>query len=94
MAIDQVHGARKVGRYALLSLMAIIVIFPIYMMVVGSLKPGNKVLVNPLLPTDFTTSTLREAWSSGHLGRALWNSTVVSTTCSVAASDARSPSMR
>ncbi len=66
------------GRYALLTVMAIIVIFPIYMMVVGSLKPGNKVLVNPLLPTNFTTSTLREAWSSGHLGRALWNSTVVS----------------
>ena len=79
MAIDQVRGARKVGRYALLTVMAIIVIFPIYMMVVGSLKPGNKVLVNPLLPTNITTSTLREAWSSGHLGRALWNSTVVST---------------
>ncbi len=67
----------------LLTLMAIIVIFPIYMMVVGSLKPGNKVLVNPLLPTNFTTSTLREAWSSGHLGRALWNSTVVSTIITV-----------
>ncbi len=83
MAIDQVHGIRKVGRYTLLTVLAVIVIFPIYMMVVGSLKPGNKVLVNPLLPTDFTTSTLREAWRSGGLGRALWNSTLVSTIITV-----------
>ncbi len=79
MAIDQVRGARKVGRYALLTVLAVVVIFPIYMMVVGSLKPGNKVLVNPLLPTNFTTKTLSEAWRSGHLGRALWNSALVST---------------
>ncbi len=84
MAIDQVYGARKVGRYALLTFMAVIVIFPIYMMVVGSLKPGNKVLVNPLLPTDFTTATLSEAWRSGHLGRALWNSAYVSVLITVA----------
>jgi sn-glycerol 3-phosphate transport system permease protein len=83
MAIDQVHGIRKVGRYTLLTVLAAIVIFPIYMMVVGSLKPGNKVLVNPLLPTDFTTSTLREAWRSGGLGRALWNSALVSTIITV-----------
>ncbi|MEI7619618.1 MAG: carbohydrate ABC transporter permease [Actinomycetota bacterium] len=84
MAIDQVYGARKVGRYVLLTFMAVVVIFPIYMMVVGSLKPGNKVLVNPLLPTDFTTATLSEAWRSGHLGRALWNSAYVSVLITVA----------
>ncbi len=84
MAIDQVRGVRKVGRYTLLTLLAVIVVFPIYMMVVGSLKPGNKVLVNPLLPTDFTTDTLREAWRSGSLGRALWNSALVSTVITLA----------
>jgi sn-glycerol 3-phosphate transport system permease protein len=84
MAIDQVYGARKVGRYVLLTFMAVVVVFPIYMMVVGSLKPGNKVLVNPLLPTDFTTATLSEAWRSGHLGRALWNSAYVSVLITVA----------
>lgn len=84
MAIDQVYGARKVGRYALLTFMAVIVMFPIYMMVVGALKPGNKVLVNPLLPTDFTTATLTEAWRSGHLGRALWNSAYVSVLITLA----------
>jgi len=84
MAIDQVYGARKVGRYLLLTFMAFIVIFPIYMMVVGALKPGNKVLVNPLLPTDFTTGTLTEAWRTGHLGRALWNSAYVSVLITLA----------
>ena len=84
MAIDQVYGARKVGRYLLLTFMAFVVIFPIYMMVVGALKPGNKVLVNPLLPTDFTTGTLTEAWRTGHLGRALWNSAYVSVLITLA----------
>ena len=84
MAIDQVYGARKVGRYVLLTFMAVIVIFPIYMMVVGALKPGNKVLVNPLLPTNFTTGTLTEAWRTGHLGRALWNSAYVSVLITLA----------
>ena len=84
MAIDQVHGVRKLGRYTLLFVMAAIVIFPIYMMVVGALKPGSKVLLNPLLPTDFTTATLRQAWRSGHLGRALLNSTVVSVIITLA----------
>jgi sn-glycerol 3-phosphate transport system permease protein len=84
MAIDQVYGARKVGRYLLLTFMAFIVIFPIYMMVVGALKPGNKVLVNPLLPTDFTIGTLTEAWRTGHLGRALWNSAYVSVLITLA----------
>ena len=84
MAIDQVYGARKVGRYLLLTFMAFIVIFPIYMMVVGVLKPGNKVLVNPLLPTDFTTGTLTEAWRAGHLGRALWNSAYVAVLITLA----------
>ena len=84
MAIDQVHGVRKAGRYTLLFFMAAIVVFPIYMMVVGALKPGSKVLLHPLLPTDFTTETLRQAWRSGHLGRALLNSTVVSVVITAA----------
>ena len=72
-AIDQIKGARRVGRYVLLTVMAVIVLFPIYVMVVGALKPGDKVLDQPLLPSNFTFDTLRDAWNSGHLGRALIN---------------------
>lgn len=58
---------------------AALVLFPIYVMVVGALKPGNKVLQDPLLPTSVTTDTLRDAWRDGKLGRALINSAVVAT---------------
>ena len=46
-------------------------LFPIYVMVIGSLKPGNKLLEHPLLPTSLTLDTLREAWRDGNLGRAM-----------------------
>ncbi len=77
-AIDRVAGGwRKVGRYLLLFFVAFIVLFPIYVAVVAALKPGNKVLDNPLVPGPVTLDVLREAWTEGRLGRYLWNSTVV-----------------
>jgi sn-glycerol 3-phosphate transport system permease protein len=75
---------RTIGRYALLVLTAVVVLFPIWVMLVASLKPGNKVLQNPLLPSDLTGDTLRQAWTDGRLGRALVNSTVVSLLVMVA----------
>ncbi|MCU1394790.1 MAG: putative transporter permease protein [Ilumatobacteraceae bacterium] len=84
MAIDQVHGGRKVGRYVLLVVMAAVVLFPIYVIVIAALKPGNKVLDHPLLPGNFTWSTISHAWSSGRLGRALVNSTVVAVVVTIA----------
>jgi sn-glycerol 3-phosphate transport system permease protein len=78
MAIDRTRGWRKVGRYVLLGFMAAIVLFPIYVMVLGAFKPGDKLLVHPLLPQDLTLDTIRTAWTNGHLGRALVNSTIVS----------------
>jgi len=71
-------------RYALLTAVAIIVLFPIWVMLVGALKPGNKVLQHPLLPTSPTLGALRDAWSEGNLGRALWNSAVVAVIVAVA----------
>ncbi len=71
------RGPRLVARYALLTAIAVVVLFPIYVMVIGAFKPGNKVLQHPLLPSSFTLDTLREAWRDGKLGRALVNSTVV-----------------
>lgn len=71
------RGWRLAARYALLVAVAVVVLFPIYVMVIGALKPGNKVLQDPLLPTSVTADTLRQAWTDGNLGRALINSTVV-----------------
>lgn len=78
------RGWRRWARYALLVIVAAVVLFPIYVMVIGSLKPGNKLLEHPLLPTSLTLDTLRDAWRDGNLGRALWNSTVVAIIVTVA----------
>jgi sn-glycerol 3-phosphate transport system permease protein len=78
MAISGTNrGWRLIVRYGLLAFVAVLVMFPIYVMVVGAFKPGNKVLQHPLLPTSITLDTLRQAWHDGKLGRALVNSTIV-----------------
>jgi len=84
MAIDSVAGGwRKVGRYTLLLVVSFIVLFPIYTMLIAALKPGNKVLVRPLIPDSFDLSVLRDAWKEGHLGRDLFNSSVVAVVVTV-----------
>jgi len=83
-AFDEPTGLRKVGRYSLLALITFIVVFPIYTTVVASLKPGDEVLANPLLPTAFTLDVLVDAWNEGRLGRYLFNSFVVAVLVTVA----------
>jgi len=77
-------GWRAVGRYALLVVVAVVVLFPVYTTVVAALKPGNKVLVHPLRPESFTLDVLRDAWTEGNLGRFLLNSLIVATVVTVA----------
>ena len=59
------HGARKVGRYALLIFVAFLVLFPIYATLMQALKSGPDAIDHPrsLLPIDFTLDTLRAAWT-------------------------------
>ena len=83
-SFDEPTGIRRVGRYALLLLITFIVVFPVYTTVVASLKPGDEVLVNPLLPTAFTFDVLVDAWNEGRLGRYLFNSFVVAAVVTVA----------
>ena len=81
---DTPRGLRAVGRYALLLLVSVIVLFPIYTTLVAALKPGNKVLVNPLVPSDFTLDIFRAAWNEGHLDRYMVNSIIVAVIVTVA----------
>lgn len=85
MAADTVRGARKVGRYTLLVLLAFVVLFPIYAVVLQALKTGPDSLDHPrsLLPVDLTLSTIRAAWDQGDLGRLLLNSAFVSVMVTV-----------
>ena len=71
------RASRLAGRYALLALVAFVVLFPVYTTVIGALKPAGKVLQHPLLPDAFTLDVLRDAWTEGRLGRYLLNSFVV-----------------
>ena len=77
-------GWRLIGRYGLLIVVSVIVLFRIYTTVVASLKPGNRVLVHPLVPESLTLQVFREAWTEGHLNRYMVNSIVVAVIVTVA----------
>lgn len=82
-SFDQPTGVRRVGRYMLLGIVAFVVLFPVYTTVIASLKPGDKVLENPLVPDAFTLEVLADAWSTGRLGRYLLNSLIVAVVITV-----------
>jgi sn-glycerol 3-phosphate transport system permease protein len=78
--LGRAGGARKVGRYALLVVVAAIVVAPIWATLMQSLKTGPDALDHPrsLLPVDLTLSTMRKAWDLGDLGTLMRNSIVMS----------------
>jgi len=80
MAVDRSRGAALVGRYTLLTVISVIVLFPIWAVLMQALKSGPDALDHPrsLLPVDLTLDTIRAAWDEGDLGRLLLNSLFVS----------------
>ncbi len=85
MSARSARRARLVGRYVVLVVVAVLVVFPIWATLMGALKPGAELLDYPrsLLPVDLTLDTIREAWRTGHLGRYLLNSAIVSIAITV-----------
>ena len=69
----------KVGRYALLTVLGIIVIFPIYITVVSSLLTPAQITSQPpkFFPTNPQWSSYSDAWNAGHMGTYLTNSFIV-----------------
>jgi sn-glycerol 3-phosphate transport system permease protein len=84
-ATEVLHGARKIGRYALLVLVAFLVLFPIYATLMQALKSGPNAIDHPksLLPINFTLDTIRAAWRIGDLGRLLVNSLFVAVVVTI-----------
>ena len=72
---------RKFGQYLLLSILAFIVIFPIYITVVNSLLRAEDITSRPptLFPLHPVWSSYSRAWSDGNLGLYLKNSFIVTT---------------
>ncbi len=81
---DEPTGIRKFGRYLLLVVIAVVVLFPIYTTVLYAISPGERVLNRELLPREFTVQPLQDAWTEGRLGRYLWNSFAVASIVTVA----------
>jgi sn-glycerol 3-phosphate transport system permease protein len=76
------HGwlvVKKVGWYALLSVLAIIVLFPLYITVVNSLLTPTEITRQPpkFFPTNPQWSTYSTAWDAGHMSTYLRNSFIV-----------------
>jgi sn-glycerol 3-phosphate transport system permease protein len=69
----------KVLRYLLLTVLAFIVIFPLYMTVVNSLLTPRQIAARPptFFPTDPQWDSYSEAWNSGDMSRYLVNSAIV-----------------
>jgi sn-glycerol 3-phosphate transport system permease protein len=70
---------RRVLRYTLLTLLAVIVIFPIYITVVNSLLSPQEITSRPptLFPTSPDWSAYSDAWNAGHMSEYLVNSAIV-----------------
>ena len=81
---DEPTGLRRVGRYALLLVIAVIVLFPVYATVLAAFTPSDRVLANRLLPGELTLSVMSKAWTEGRLGRYLFNSTAVALVVTLA----------
>jgi sn-glycerol 3-phosphate transport system permease protein len=73
------HVLKLVGRYALLTFLAAVVLFPIYITVVSSLLTPQQIGKQPptLFPTHPQFSSYSDAWGGGHLGTYLKNSFIV-----------------
>jgi sn-glycerol 3-phosphate transport system permease protein len=72
---------RLIGRYVLLSVLALVVLFPIYITIVNSLLPARQIAAQPpkFFPSQPVWSSYEKAWVGGHFARYLLNSAVVTT---------------
>ena len=67
------------GRYTMLTVLAAIVIFPLYITIVNSLLTPGQIAARPpkFFPFDPQWDTYSRAWDAGHMSRYLVNSALV-----------------
>ena len=72
---------RRAGTYAALTIGAIVVLAPIYFTIVNSLLPFDQLAHQPppLFPTNPQWHDYAQAWTSGHLGRYMATSAIMTT---------------
>lgn len=83
--MPETRGWRRVARYGLLTFLAAVVLFPIYITIVNSLLTPGQIASRPptFFPSDPQWSSYSDAWTTGHMGRYLVNSAVVTTIITV-----------
>ena len=75
---QRLRPAAQVGWYVLLSLLALIVLAPLYFVVVRAISdPSEAFLSSVLTPQGVRFDGFREAWTRGNMGSALVRSLVV-----------------
>src|SRR5215216_2943159 len=74
-------GARKAGRYLLLTLAAVVIFLPVVTALAGSVQPSQRLFDFPgvLFPKSIDLDPYSEAFRTARLGRYLLNSAVVTT---------------
>jgi sn-glycerol 3-phosphate transport system permease protein len=77
--VQRIRRWRLIGRYLVLSALALVVLFPVYLAIVGSLLVPDQLTRRPpaLFPSDPQWDSYSEAWSDGHFSQYLVNSAVV-----------------
>lgn len=78
-------GLRKFARYLVLTALAFVVLFPIYVTVVGSLLMPEQLTSRPptLIPDHPQWHSYSDAWSGGHFATYLRNSAVITAAITV-----------
>ncbi|MFN8027631.1 MAG: hypothetical protein U0W40_15110, partial [Acidimicrobiia bacterium] len=73
----------KVARYALLTFLAIVILFPIYITIVNSLLIPADITRRPpkFFPTDPQWSSYADAWNQGNMATYMRNSFIVTIIC-------------
>ncbi|WP_116134503.1 carbohydrate ABC transporter permease [Tropicimonas sp. IMCC34043] len=77
------HGLRRLSRYLVLSVVAVVFLFPIVFMIVSSLKPDHQLLADTgslraFLPVgDISLDNYRAAFQRAPIGRFVFNSVLV-----------------
>lgn len=76
---------RVVGRYVLLTVLAAVVLFPLYITVINSLLRPEQIAARPptFFPTNPQWDTYSDAWTSGHMFTYLRNSFIVTIAITV-----------
>jgi len=68
----------SIAKYLLLIFFAFLVLYPIYMVVTGSLRNNMEILMDPFgVPDSFMLDNYRRAWSEGGFSLLLRNSVIV-----------------